>query len=109
MRQVTAAVVPGESASLDSPTAAVRWSVCVSAVRCLLTYVATPIVGGLGGLLGAVGVSLQVLACGVALLNTRTLWLRRHRARIPYTALAAVVVLATVGSLSQVAAAIDGR
>ncbi len=86
---------PSATAS-DPAHEAVRWGVWVSAIRCVLTYLVAPVVGGLAGFWGALGLGLQLAAAVAVIVGTRTLWRRRHRARVPYTAVAALV-LATTG------------
>lgn len=86
-----------------------RWSLCESGARCLLTYVVAPFVGSLAGLLGALGLSLQLVACIVAAVSLRSLWRSHQRARVGYTVVAGVVLASTLASLAHFVTIIGGR
>lgn len=84
----------------DLPTpeeakSAVRLGLWVSGVRCMIVYVVAPAAAGLGGLLHAVGLLVQVLGTITSISGTVTLWRTRHRARYGYTVISALVLLTT--------------
>ena len=97
----TAVELEAEASPAEEAIAAVHVGLYVSAFRCLLTYVVAPALGAVGVLLGPVGLVLQVLGTITAGYGARRLWVLRHRARIPYAALAVVVAVLTLATLSQ--------
>ena len=93
--------VEAEASPAEEAIAAVHVGLYVSAFRCVLTYVVAPALGAVGVLLGPVGLLLQVLGTITAGYGARRLWVLRHRVRIPYAALAAVVTALTLVTISQ--------
>jgi hypothetical protein len=85
----------------DQARSAVWVGLYVSAARCLLTYVVAPLAGALGGLLGPVGLVLQVLGTVTAVSGARRLWSLRHRARFVYGLVAATLTLFTAATVGQ--------
>jgi ABC-type amino acid transport system permease subunit len=73
----------------------------VSAARCLLTYVLAPLAGGLGGILGPVGLLVQVLGTVTAIAGARRLWQMQHRGRYAYCAVAIALTLVTAAATSE--------
>lgn len=86
----------------------VRWGVRVSAIRCVVSYVIAPLVGGFAGFWGAIGLGLQLAAGVIVIAGTRSLWRGRHRWRVLYTLVAAVVVATTGLTLASVVGAAVG-
>lgn len=74
---------------------AFRTSVIVSAVRCLITYLAIPILVPLLSFAGVVAAPVGIVLCVVAVVNgivsMRRFWISDHRARWMYTWFMAVV------------------
>jgi uncharacterized membrane protein YczE len=91
------------STAPEEALAAVHVGLWVSATRCVLTYVVAPAAGALGTLLGPLGLVLQILGAVTATSGARRLWVLRHRARIPYVAVATAVDLLVVLALLEIA------
>lgn len=76
---------------------AFRFSVIVSAVRCLITYLAIPILVPLLSLSGWVAAPVGIALCVVAVVNgvvsVRRFWLSDHPRRWVYTGFMGVVFL----------------
>jgi len=77
-------------------------SILVSAVRCTITYLLIPILGGAIGLLDVFGpvlsISLCLFAGFMSIRSMRRFWIANHPKRWAYTAFASVVLVAlTVG------------
>ncbi|MCM3661785.1 hypothetical protein M3148_12420 [Georgenia satyanarayanai] len=74
---------------------AFRVSVVVSAVRCLITYLAVPLAVPALSLAGRVAAPVGLLLCVLAVVNgvvaVRRFWLADHRSRWMYTAFMGVV------------------
>lgn len=104
-RGAVPAVSPATVGAVDADQAdeearhAVALGVWVSGLRCLIVYVLAPLVGGFAGFLGVIGLTLQIAGAITSCAGARELRRRRHPARHPYTAVAAVVVAATVATL----------
>lgn len=76
-------------------------SILVSALRCLLSYVAFPIlapaIGAVGGVGPAIGIPIALVALYFDAKGIRRFWLADHRHRWPITALyVAVMILVCV-------------
>lgn len=85
---------------------AFRVSVVVSAVRCLITYVAIPVLLPLLSLSGWLAAPVGIVLCLVAgvngVLSVRRFWRADHRHRWTYTAFIAVVfVVLTISVLTE--------
>lgn len=86
-----------------------RASILVSTVRCLLTYVALPLLkpaidlsGGVGPILGLLLGAVSAVAIVVSM---RRFWAADHRLRWGYTVVGgAILVLLAVGAVTDVAA-----
>jgi len=90
----------------DSAQEQVRMGIYISAVRCIITYALIPaisVTGSLAGLLGLVGVGLQILGAAVSTFGAIRLWQLRHRARYLYVAVTACVYIATIFSIIEYA------
>ena len=78
------------------------FSIVLSALRCLLSYVVfpivTPVVGVAGGVGPAIGIPIAVLALFFDVVGIRRFWLTDHRWRWAMTAVYAAVMI-LVGSL----------
>lgn len=81
--------------------AAFRTSILVSTVRCLLTYVALPLLkpaadlsGGVGPILGLILGSVSAVAIVVSM---RRFWAVNHRMRWGYTAVGGAILLLLAG------------
>ena len=74
---------------------AFRISVVVSAVRCLITYLAVPVLVPVLSLAGWVAAPIGIALCVLAVVNgvvaVRRFWLADHRSRWMYTAFMGVV------------------
>ncbi len=72
------------------------FSILLSALRCLLTYVAfpilTPILGVAGGVGPVIGIPLAVVALVFDVLGIRRFWLADHRWKWPVSAIYVVVM-----------------
>ncbi len=88
-------------ADIDEARAQVGVGVWASGLRCVLIYVVAPLAGGLGGVLGLVGLVLQVAGAVTCCAGAAALWRLQHRARWPYTLLAAVIVATTCIALYE--------
>lgn len=79
-----------------------KGSLVLSAVRCLITYVAVPVllplVGWLGGVATPLSLLLSVAAMALAVNNLRRVWLADWAGRWGYTAFG-LVVLVVLGAL----------
>lgn len=73
----------------DGAHTAFRTSVLVSAVRCLITYLAIPVLVPLVSFAGVVAAPIGIALCIVAVVNgvvsVRRFWTSHHRARWMYT------------------------
>lgn len=85
----------------DAGVEAVRWGVWASGLRCVLVYVVGPLAGGLAGLLGAAGMSLQLVATVTTAVGVRSLFRVRHPARVPYLLVAVAVWVTTALAAAQ--------
>ena len=86
----------------DAAQEQVRMGIYVSAIRCLITYVAAPALGTAGvlaGFLGAAAVVLQILGAVLCTFGAIKLWKLKHRARYLYAGVAVAVYLATALTL----------
>lgn len=95
---------PGHGASESDAQRLFSTSILISATRCLLTYVAfpivTPLVGALTGVAPIIGLPIAVLALVFDVLGIRRFFLAAHRLRWPVTA----VYLAVMGLVSYLLA-----
>lgn len=82
-----------------SDVRAVSLGLWASGLRCIIVYVIAPVVGVFGPF--GVGLALVVQAAGamVCVGGARNLWMRRHRARYVYAAVAAATCLSTISAL----------
>lgn len=90
----------------DAAQEQVRMGIYVSAIRCLITYVAAPALGAAGvlaGFLGAAAVVLQILGAVLCTFGAIKLWKLKHRARYLYAGVAVAVYLATALTLVGIA------
>lgn len=83
-----------------------RISVVVSAVRCIVTYVAVPVLAPLLSLSGwvaaPIGLALCVVAAVTGVMSLRRFWRADHRHRWTYTAFITVVfVILTVATVTE--------
>lgn len=78
---------------------AVHVGIYASAIRCLLTYVVAPASGAAGIFMGSIGLMLQLLGSVTAVVGAHRLWVARHRARVPYAAVAMLLTLVAVVSV----------
>ncbi len=100
-------VRPGE-ASKRSAENVFGASIAVSTVRCLLTYVALPLLkpvvdlsGGVGPVLGLL---LGIVSAVAIVASMRRFWAASHRFRWPYTVVGgAILVLLAVAAVGDVA------
>lgn len=94
MRRVLRVGTPDASANAGAHRA-FRYSVAVSAVRCLITYVAIPIVFPLlsiaGWVAAPVGFALCVIAVVNGVISVRRFWVADHPRRWTYTWFMAIV------------------
>jgi hypothetical protein len=100
---------PDSSTPVDlarEAAAAVHVGLWVSAIRCVLTYVVAPLLGGLGLVLGPVGLLLQILGAITATTGAGRLRRLRHRAWAAYAIVALTVDVLTAVSLGQWALAV---
>ncbi len=74
---------------------ALRTSMIVSALRCVITYVAlpvlAPVVGFAGALATPLGIALSAAALASGTISLRRFWVSDHRGKWMYTAFIAVV------------------
>jgi len=97
--------IPPESGASESDAQRLfSTSILISALRCLLTYVAfpviTPLVGALTGVAPVVGIPIAVVALVFDVLGIRRFFQARHRLRWPITA----IYLAVMGLVSYLLA-----
>ncbi|PRI12263.1 hypothetical protein B4915_02530 [Leucobacter massiliensis] len=91
-----------------------RTSLIVSGVRCLISYLAIPILVPILGVAGVFAAPVGILLCVVAVLNgiysVRRFWISDHRSRWMYTWFMAVVfailAVALVTDVSRIAGAL---
>ncbi|MDN5570199.1 MAG: hypothetical protein L0G22_02890 [Propionibacteriaceae bacterium] len=94
----------------DGAHRAFRISVLVSAIRCLITYLAVPLLVPVLSLTGQVAAPIGLVLCAYAMVNgvvsVRRFWRADHRHRWVYTAFMAVVfvvlAVAVVSDLNRV-------
>lgn len=99
--------VPTEGGSGRGAQGAFRASILVSTVRCLLTYVALPLLKPVVDLSGGVGPVLGLLLGTVSTVaivaSMRRFWAANHRMRWGYTVVGgAILVLLAVGAAGDV-------
>ena len=97
--------IPPESGASDSDAQRLfSTSILISALRCLLTYVAfpviTPLVGALTGVAPIIGIPIAVVALVFDVLGIRRFFQAGHRLRWPITA----IYLAVMGLVSYLLA-----
>ncbi len=84
---------------------AFRVSIVVSAVRCLVTYLAVPILIPFTALAGLVAAPLSIALCLFALVNgvigVRRFWVANHRQRWMYTGFMAIVFVVLAVALAM--------
>lgn len=93
---------------------AVRVSIVISAIRCLITYLAVPILIPITAVAGLVATPISIALCVFALVNgvigVRRMWVAQHRYRWLYAGFMAVVfavlIVALVLDVSRLAAAL---
>jgi len=86
----------------------IRTSLWFSATRCVLVYMAAPLIAGTLGLSGWLAVTvfalaLQLIAAMIAARSAQQLWRSGHRWRLLYLGIAAAVGVITVGSWGELA------
>jgi hypothetical protein len=97
-----------DTASDESAERVFRASIIVSSLRCLLTYVALPLLkpvvdvtGGVGPVLGLL---LGVVSAAAIVASMRRFWAASHRFRWPYTIIGGgILVLLVVAAVRDVA------
>lgn len=84
-----------EPAKEASAHRALRWSMLVSAIRCIITYVALPLLAPIVSIAGIatapIGLALSAVAVTSGTLSLRRFWASGHKGRWMYTGFIAVV------------------
>ena len=96
----------GETGSITDAQHAFSTSIYISALRCLVTYVALPLLGPIVGIRGNVGPVLGIVIGAVSvvaiIVSMRRFWRADHRMRWGYTAIGGTILVFLV-----VSAAVD--
>jgi hypothetical protein len=100
MRRILRLPVSGPRARLIDPTGAASRSIAISAVRCLITYVAIPLlrpVADLSGALGpALGIVLSIVSAVAIVVSARRFFAADHAWRWKYAAVGGGILVLVV-------------
>jgi len=107
MRRLLRLPVDAPTASIVGAHDAFSKSIAVSAVRCLITYVALPLLAPLVDLTGStgpiIGLVLSIVSVTAIVFSTRRFFAADHRSRWAYTAFGgSIIVLLLVGAIVDV-------
>ena len=89
---------PGTAVALtEVPERVFSVSICISAIRCTLTYVLfpwiLPVLGVAGGVGPGIGLAIGTVAIAANMLTIRRFWVADHRWKVPVTVISAGIIV----------------